>query len=167
MPVQPTDLLQVRLQVERLLAAYAEALDAGHVDRVASLFERGQIRINGLAVVHQGSEAVKQMFLRFTVFYDKQLLPADPTLVRAKPWTKHLSTNLRFEILAADKVVVWSDFTVLQGFPDENIVPIVSGRYCDTFLVENDEWFFSDRLEFIDLVGDVSRHLKGNPLSGS
>lgn len=164
MSVQSSELLQVRLQIERLICAYAEALDAGDVERVASLFARGQIRINGLPVIHQGAEAVKQMFLRFTLFYDKQLQAADPTRTRARPWTKHLSTNVRFETLTSDCVVLWSDFTVLQGFPGESIVPIVSGRYCDTFAVENNEWFFVDRLEFIDLVGDVSRHLKGNPL---
>lgn len=164
MSAQPFDRLEARLAIERLVCAYAEALDAGDVDRVSALFSRGKIRINGLPVVHEGVDAVKQMFLRFTVFYDKHMQSADPTQVRAKPWTKHLSTNLRFETLTADRAVLWSDFTVLQGFPGESIVPIVSGRYCDTFSAEQGNWFFEDRLEFIDLVGDVSRHLKGNPL---
>ncbi len=166
MHAQPIDLFQARLAIERLVAAYAEALDGGKVDQVAALFSRGQIRVDGLSVVHKGSDAVKKMFLQFTVFYDKQLKPADPVAVKARPWTKHLSTNLRYETLTADKAVLWSDFTVLQGLPGDGINPIVCGRYCDTFAQENGEWFFVDRLEFIDLVGDVSRHLKGNPLGG-
>jgi len=165
MPVQPTfDPFQARLAIERLVCAYAHALDAGRVDEVADLFRRGQIRIHGMPVVHKGSNAVRQMFLKFTVFYDKHMQSADPTQVKARPWTKHLSSNWRFDMLESHRAVLWSDFTVLQGFPGEAISPIVAGRYCDTFATENGEWFFEDRLEFIDLVGDVSRHLKGNPL---
>lgn len=159
------DLFQARLSIERLICLYAEALDAGDVERVAALFARGQIRINGMQVVHKGAEAVRDMFVRFTVFYDKQLQPVDPTQTRGKPWTKHLSSNLRFESLTASAAALWSDFTVLQGLPGTELKPIVAGRYRDSFLCENGEWFFADRLEFIDLVGDVSKHLKGNPLA--
>lgn len=162
---QTTDLFHARLQIERLICAYAEALDAGDVTRVASLFSRGQIRINGMDVVHKGSDAVLDMFVRFTLFYDKSLQVVDPTVVRAKPWTKHLSSNLRFESLGAADAVLWSDFTVLQGLPGKELKPIVAGRYCDSFCYENGEWFFTDRLEYIDLIGDVSHHLKGNPLA--
>jgi hypothetical protein len=161
---QSIDLFRARLNIERLICAYAEALDAGDVFRVAALFERGQIRINGMDVVHKGSDAVRNMFTQFTLFYDKNLLPVDPAIVRSRPWTKHLSSNLRFESLDATNAVLWSDFTVLQGMPGRELKPIVAGRYCDTFFCENEEWFFADRLEYIDLIGDVSSHLKGNPL---
>ncbi len=164
MPSQSTDLFRARLQIENLVCAYAEALDAGDIVKVAALFGRGQIRIHGMDVVHKGSEAVRDMFVRFTLFYDKKLQAVDPTIVRAKPWTKHLSSNLRFESLTATEAVLWSDFTVLQGLPGKELRPIVAGRYCDTFSCENGAWFFVDRLEYIDLVGDVSHHLKGSPL---
>lgn len=164
MPAPTVDLFQARLQIERLVCSYAEALDAGDVVRVAALFDRGQIRINGMSVVHKGSDAVRDMFVRFTIFYDKSLQPADPLAVKAKPWTKHLSSNLRFESLTDSEAVLWSDFTVLQGFPRSEIKPIVAGRYRDTFVCHEAGWCFADRLEFIDLVGDVSKHLKGNPL---
>ena len=70
---QGVDLFNARLEIERLLCSYAEALDSGDVQRVASLFERGQIRINGMDVVNKGSQAVSDMFCRFTLFYDKNL----------------------------------------------------------------------------------------------
>jgi hypothetical protein len=163
---QTTDLFHTRLQIERLICAYAEALDAGDVIRVANLFSRGQIRIHGMDVVHKGSEAVRDMFVRFTLFYDKKMQPVDdPTVTRSKPWTKHLSSNLRFESLSAASAVLWSDFTVLQGLPGKELKPIVAGRYCDTFRCESGDWVFADRLEYIDLIGDVSHHLKGNPLA--
>ena len=162
---QTTDLFHARLQIERLICIYAEALDAGDITRVTNLFSRGQIRIHGMDVVHKGSDAVRDMFVRFTVFYDKHLQAADPTVTRSKPWTKHLSSNLRFESLSVRDAVLWSDFTVLQGLPGKELKPIVAGRYCDTFYCEAGEWFFTDRLEYIDLVGDVSKHLKGNPLA--
>jgi hypothetical protein len=162
---QQADIFHARLQIEQLICAYAEALDAGDIKRVAGLFARGQIRVHGMDVVHKGSDAVRDMFLRFTLFYDKNLQAVDPTAVKAKPWTKHLSSNVRFESLTAADAVLWSDFTVLQGLPGKELKPIVAGRYCDTFCCESDEWFFTDRLEYIDLIGDVSHHLKGNPLS--
>jgi hypothetical protein len=162
---QTTDLFYARLQIERLICAYAEALDAGDVVRVANLFSRGQIRINGMDVVHKGSDAVRDMFVRFTLFYDKKMQSVDPTVALSKPWTKHLSSNLRFESLSAASAVLWSDFTVLQGLPGKELKPIVAGRYCDSFCCEAGEWFFTDRLEYIDLVGDISNHLKGNPLA--
>ena len=162
---QTTDLFYARLKIEQLICAYAEALDAGDVVRVANLFARGQIRINGMDVVHKGSDAVRDMFVRFTLFYDKKMQSVDPTVTRSKPWTKHLSSNLRFELLSATNAVLWSDFTVLQGLPGKELKPIVAGRYCDSFCCEGGEWFFTDRLEYIDLVGDVSNHLKGNPLA--
>lgn len=165
MPNQATDLFQARLQIERLICAYAEALDAGDVLRVAQLFSRGQIRIHGMDVIHKGSDAVRDMFVRFTLFYDKSLQVVDPTVTKAKPWTKHLSSNLRFESLSATDVVLWSDFTVLQGLPGKELKTIVAGRYRDSFGCEAGEWFFTDRLEYIDLIGDVSHHLKGNPLA--
>lgn len=161
------DLLQARLQIERLVCRYAEALDAGRVEDVAALFDRGCIRIDGLPVVHEGRDAVLRMFLRFTLFYDRQLQPADPTTTRARPWTKHLSSNWRYEQLTPQAAVLWSDFTVLQGLPGSELKPIVAGRYRDCFACDDparQDWYFTERLEFIELVGDVSRHLKGNPL---
>lgn len=166
MPSQQPDLFDARLQIERLICAYAEALDAGDVLRVAALFGRGQIRIHGMDVIHKGSDAVRDMFVRFTLFYDKALQVADPLSVKARPWTKHVSSNLRFELLTPDEAVLWSDFTVLQGLPGSPLMPIVAGRYRDSFRCDGTEWFFADRLEYIDLMGDVSRHLKGNPLAG-
>lgn len=162
---QSADLFRARLKIERLICSYAEALDEGDVTRVADLFVRGQIRIHGMSVVHKGSDAVRDMFLKFTLFYDKKLQPVDPTVVRSKPWTKHLSSNLRFESLSAKDAVLWSDFTVMQCLPGKELKPIVAGRYRDAFFCESGEWFFSDRLEYIDLIGDVSSHLKDNPLA--
>src|SRR6478735_9717333 len=105
---QTSDLFHARLQIERLICTYAEALEAGDVTRVANLFSRGQIRIHGMDVVHKGSDAVRDMFVRFTLFYDKKLQTVDPTVTRSKPWTKHLSSNLRFELLTEKDAVLWS-----------------------------------------------------------
>lgn len=160
------DLFQARLSIENLLCAYADKLDAGDVAGVAALFQRGSIRINGMSVVHEGEDAVRQMFLRFTCFYDRHMQLVDPVTVKAKPWTRHLSSNVHFDSLSDAQAVVWSSFTVMQGFPGEKLVPIVLGRYCDSLACDDaGVWFFVERLEFIDLVGDVSRHLKGNPLA--
>jgi hypothetical protein len=155
------DLFHARLQIERLICSYADLLDAGHVEQVANLFERGKICIDGIDAVHHGSKAILDMFVKFTLFYDKDLQIANPTIVRARPWTKHLSSNLNFELLNGAEAILWSCFTVMQGLPGKKISPIVVGRYRDTFNCDNGEWYFVERMEYIDLVGDVSHHLKG------
>ena len=51
-------------------------------------------------------------------------------------------------------------FTVLQAVPGLALQPIVSGRYRDRFERRDGQWRFAERRVLIDLVGDVSRHLR-------
>ena len=37
---------------------------------------------------------------------------------------------------------------------------IIAGRYHDRFARDADGWYFVEREEHLDLVGDCSRHLK-------
>jgi hypothetical protein len=51
-------------------------------------------------------------------------------------------------------------FTVLQALPDLALQPIVSGRYRDRFERFDGQWPFTERRVLVDLVGDVSHHLR-------
>ena len=152
-----------RARIETLIFSYANHLDRGDVDAVAALFRRGCIRVEGQSAVMQGEAAVKAMFLRFTAFYDDNGVLVDRRQQAGKPFTHHVTTNVQFVALDETQARTQSYFTVFQGLPGTALQPVVAGRYHDTFACENGEWFFVERYEYIDLVGDVSRHLVRNP----
>ena len=51
-------------------------------------------------------------------------------------------------------------FTVLQALPGLPLQPIASGRYRDRFERRDEQWRFAERRVRVDLVGDVSHHLR-------
>ena len=54
---------------------------------------------------------------------------------------------------------------MLQSVPGSPLQVIIAGRYGDTFERADGEWRFTHRVVHSDLVGDLSRHLKVDPLS--
>jgi hypothetical protein len=50
--------------------------------------------------------------------------------------------------------------TALQALPDLPLQPIASGRYHDRFALLEGRWRFVELRVHVDLVGDVSRHLR-------
>ena len=52
-----------------------------------------------------------------------------------------------------------SYYTVFQQVDDFPLQAIISGRYRDTFQLIDGRWWFDTRTMFVDLVGDLSRHL--------
>ena len=98
-----------------------------------------------------GSDAIEKMLRDSVIVYD------DGT-----PKTKHVTTNIAIEVDdAAGTAVSRSYFTALQALPDMALQPIVSGRYHDRFERRDGKWCFVERHVRTDLVGDVSRHLRG------
>ena len=73
------------------------------------------------------------------------------------PRTKHVTTNLVIE-LSGDTATTRSYFTVLQAVDGLSLQPIVAGRYHDAFARVGGAWRFTDRLIFMDLVGDLVWH---------
>ncbi len=77
------------------------------------------------------------------------------------PRTKHVTTNVAIEVdEEAGTAVSRAYFTVLQALPGLALQPIVSGRYRDRFERSDGQWRFTERRVRVDLVGDVSRHLR-------
>jgi hypothetical protein len=140
-------------EIENLIYAYAERIDAGDLDGVAALFAHG--RICGVEdgppeTVFEGTERVRQMYEMATRLHD------DGT-----PKTKHLTTNVALHVDAAAGTARGSAYyCVTQATPDLPLQIIVTGRYKDTFHRIDGNWWFDTRIMFVDQVGDTSQHLK-------
>jgi 3-phenylpropionate/cinnamic acid dioxygenase small subunit len=155
--------VNAREKIERLVFLYAELLDGGELDQLAALFKKGRIVVDGQPQAMEGSEQVKQTLARYTCFYDEKGKRVDRLLQPGRPFTRHITSNLFFQELHEEKALVHSCFSVLQGLPGEEIKIVISGRYIDQFRCEAGDWFFSERREIIDLIGDLSQHLSVNP----
>ena len=141
--------------IARLVHLYAERLDGGDLDGVAELFARGTLRSNRTDAVRRGRDEARALYRDTVALYD------------GVPCTKHVITNLVIDVAAdAAAATARSYFTVLQARPELPLQVIIAGRYHDRFEREDNLWRFTDRLILVDLVGDLSRHLKRNPIAG-
>jgi ketosteroid isomerase-like protein len=135
-----------RAAITALVMGYAERIDAGDLARVAAYFTDATYRsVQGGE--YRGAAAVRAVLEARVMLYD------------GVPRTRHVTTNLVVE-LAGDQAAARSYFTVLQAVPGAPLQPIVAGRYHDRFARVAGAWRFADRLIFMDLIGDLSRHLR-------
>jgi ketosteroid isomerase-like protein len=135
-----------RTAIEALIYGYAERIDAGDLAGVAAYFAEATYR-SAQGGEYRGAAAVGEVLERVVILYD------------GVPRTKHGTTNLVIE-LAGDTAAARSYFSVLQGAPGVPLQTIVAGRYHDRFVRADGAWRFADRLIFMDLIGDLSDHLR-------
>jgi 3-phenylpropionate/cinnamic acid dioxygenase small subunit len=134
--------------IENLIAIYAELVDDGDFAGLGTLLAEATFTGSGASV--SSPEAIEKMFRDMLIVYD------DGT-----PRTKHVTTNIAIEAdEEAGTAVSRAYFTVLQALPGLPLQPIVSGRYRDRFKRCDGQWRFAERRVRVDLVGDVSRHLR-------
>ncbi len=139
--------------ITKLLLRYAELVDEAAFSAVGELFEHATFRaVVGTEVyTRRGRDEVRRQFERMVLTYD------------GVPSTKHVVTNVVVEVHADGlTALARSYYNVLQARPDLPLQVIIAGRYHDTFERVDGTWRFSDRLVFSDLIGDLSRHLKGS-----
>lgn len=134
-------------QITTLIHTYAERIDAGDLDGVAALFADATWRSPGRAEPLRGAAEVRRAY-DGVILYD------------GIPSTKHVVTNVVVEV-TGDTATARSYFTVFQARPDLPLQPIIAGRYHDAFARVGGVWRFADRLIVPDLIGDLSRHLRG------
>ncbi len=135
--------------VATLIHGYAERIDAGDLDGVAALFADGVYR-SERGGRYEGVAAVAAVLKKVVMLHD------DGT-----PRTKHVTTNLVIEVDApAGTALARSYFTVVQQTATLPLQTIVAGRYHDRFVRRDGAWAFADRLVFMDLVGNLSEHLR-------
>ena len=139
-------------QIQHLIHRYAELLDAGDLDGVGQLFEHARYGAGDGALVMTGDQ-VAEVNKSLVILYE------DGT-----PRTKHVTSNLILEVdEEAGTAASRSYFTVLQQVGVGPLQPIVAGRYHDRFERVAGAWRFSERRIFVDLAGDLSRHLRSVP----
>lgn len=131
-------------EITKLLYLYAEYIDAGDLDGVAQLFAHATYRSQ--AGEYRGAEQVLGVLRKMVVLYD------------GVPRTKHVTTNVIVDV-DGDVATARSYYTVLQAADGLQLQPIIAGRYHDRFELGEGRWRFVDRFIFVDLVGDLSKHL--------
>ncbi|MCE7884631.1 MAG: nuclear transport factor 2 family protein [Actinobacteria bacterium ATB1] len=138
-----------------LIHSYAALIDTGRLDEVGDLFERSTYRTAGNDIVLEGAEQV-----RFAQEYAVKLYDGIPR-------THHNITNVRIHVADDGRnATAESYFTVIQAPPGEEPRIIVAGRYSDTFARTGDDWHFTDRLIYMDLVGRLDDHLHLDRMGG-
>ncbi len=136
-------------ELSNLIARYAELIDAGDLDEMASLLADAAVGTGDGNAMVTGHEAIRGLFAATTRIHP------DGT-----PGTKHVTTNLILDIDdESGTASARSYWTVFQAVPGLPLQPILAGRYHDRFARANGTWAFSERRYFIDLVGDVSHHV--------
>ncbi len=135
-------------EIRGLLARYCELIDEGNFDGVGELFSRGRLLDQKGKELARGAVGVADFYRSGEILYD------------GSPRTKHLVLNTILEE-DGDAVLARSSYLVLQALEDFPLQPIITGRYVDRFeRNEEDRWFFAERRFIVDLVGDLSRHLR-------
>lgn len=148
-PVDPAD----RDAVVSLLAAYADAIDAGDFAGVAALLADAEVQTEDGSVVASGRDQVLAMYEATTRRH------SDGT-----PRTAHLVTNVVVEAAdGPDELRARSRFVVLQATDSVPLQPVVVGRYDDLFRRTDGVWQFARRRMVPQLWGDVSDHLTFDP----
>ncbi len=136
------------------LFRYAELIDAGRFTELGELMEHCTFRYGeGVAKGPSGAAAIAESYRSAVITY------ADGT-----PRTRHVTNNPIVE-LDGGVARVRSVYTVLQQAPDSPMQAIISGRYHDTLRHIDGRWRFTERCFLVDLVGDLSRHLRFEPPS--
>jgi 3-phenylpropionate/cinnamic acid dioxygenase small subunit len=136
-------------EVLALLARFAELIDVGDWDAIGELFGNGSLSDPTGKPFARGGGEIASFFRTNTVLHD------------GSPRTKHLVFNTVVEEAGQGALFARSSYVVMQAAPDFPLQPIVTGRYHDEF--ERDaqgRLRFKNRRFFVDLEGDVSRHLK-------
>jgi 3-phenylpropionate/cinnamic acid dioxygenase small subunit len=136
-------------RVRNLLGEYCERMDLGDFDGVGALFADAALADEHGAELARGAGAVSAFFRAGTQLHD------------GSPRTKHLVLNTILDVDdAAGTATARSSYLVLQATAGTELRPIITGRYRDTFVRGGTGWRFSERRFLVDLVGDLSAHLR-------
>lgn len=142
-------------RIRNLLARYCDLVDGGDWPGVGALFTRGRLADEHGVELAAGAEAVAAFYARGTRLHD------------GSPRTKHLVTNVALDAPAGDgTVTARSSYLVLQAVDGLALQPIITGHYVDRFAPDAATagsaagWHFVERRFAVDLVGDLSHHLR-------
>jgi hypothetical protein len=134
-------------QIANLVYGLAEAIDDGDHARIERLFGDATFQL-GDREPRVGGAAFRRTIERSAIHYD------------GRPRTLHVVTNLQIELDERDGSARSKAYiTVFQCLPDFPLQAVLTGRYHDTFRVdEAGTWRWVKRRMTIDHIGDTSRH---------
>jgi 3-phenylpropionate/cinnamic acid dioxygenase small subunit len=138
--------------ITNLLYRYGEMVDAGRFEQLAAeMFAHAEFIVAPPPAKRLDGQAMARLLVATTIRYP------DGT-----PRTKHVLTNPIVEVNeSAGTALCRSYYTVLQQTDILPLQPVVSGRYRDRFRRIEGEWWFTERdYTMVDLIGDVSQHLR-------
>jgi SnoaL-like domain len=135
------------LTIQNLIARYAELVNLGRFDEVGELFKYGRVEIDGNPNPVEGAVAVAEMYREST------------RVPSTGPDSLLYTTNTQIEFDDDDVARARSYFVALHAKGNGVIVPVVGGRYRDTFRRRSEGWCFEERRMSIDLVGDLGDHI--------
>ena len=140
-------------QILNLLYSYCELQDAADFTGVAELFRHSGYRVHD-GEEHFGYDEVHALKTAHDKVYDDETLR-----------TKHVMTNTIIELDPDGRSArTRSYFTVYQATPQLPLQCVIAGRYHDVLEKVEGAWRFRDRYIIGDLLGDLSQHLRDNPL---
>jgi ketosteroid isomerase-like protein len=133
-------------EIRDLLSRYCHAMDAADFGAVGELFADAALCDADGNVLARGRDGVREFYVRIVILYD------------GSPRTLHVTANPVIE-LDGDTAAVRSSYVVYHGV-DGPPVPMITGRYLDTFQRVRGAWRFHERRYTVELAGDLSRHLR-------
>lgn len=135
--------------IRSLLFRYCELMDAGNFGELADLFADAAMVDEEGHVVAEGRAGVEDLYERGTRLYD------------GVPRTRHLTSNSIIDVdEGAGTASARSVYVVFQATDALALQPIIAGRYRDRFARRDGAWHFVERSFAVDLVGDLSQHLR-------
>jgi hypothetical protein len=135
--------------VRNLLGEYCERMDLGDWEGVGALFADAALADEHGRELARGAEAVAAFYRSGTQLHD------------GSPRTKHLVLDTILDVDdAVGTATARSSYLVLQQTAGTELRPIITGRYRDRFARGDQGWRFAERRFLVDLVGDLSQHLR-------
>lgn len=134
--------------IRNLLGRYCDLMDAADFEGVGELFTDACLADEHGALLAQGAEQVAAFCASTVHLHD------------GRPRTKHLVLNTVLQGADDGSVTARSSYLVLQAVKGLPLQPIITGRYVDRFERTAGGWRFAERRFLVDLLGDLSRHLR-------
>lgn len=133
--------------IMHLINQYAFTIDTGDLEGFASLFEHGQLIVEGFPAMI-GKPGVLQLMSTVRLYED------------STPKTRHVITNIDINLNEDGLTAKCQSYlSVLQQTSEFPLQVIFSGHYFDDFEYVDSSWRFVKRLIRYPLVGDMSAHL--------
>lgn len=143
---------EARWEIVALLHRYAELVDRGDFAGVADLLGHATLTADGAEIRLAGRDDMLAFFQGGTKVYSDT----------GTPKTQHVFSNPIVDVdLAAGTATCRSYLTVFQAVEGVfSLQPVLTARYHDEFVRVDDAWRFATRHGFMDLVGNLTSHLK-------